>query len=47
MGMPAMEIRYTLTLKDLIALNVHLTRKSGLGRVRYLVGWFGPQPSVR
>jgi hypothetical protein len=37
-----MEIRYTLTLKDLIALNVHLTRKSGLGRVRYLVGWFGP-----
>jgi hypothetical protein len=37
-----MEVRYTLKLKDFVAMNLYLTRKSGAGRTRYLVAWLGP-----
>lgn len=36
-----MEVRYTVTLEDFVALNLYLTRKSGAGRARYLLIWLG------
>ena len=36
-----MEVRYTVTLDDLVAFNLYMTRKSGVGRPGYLIFWFG------
>jgi hypothetical protein len=35
------EVRYTVTLEDFVALNLYLTRKSGVGRAGYLTVWLG------
>lgn len=37
-----MEVRYTLTLKDFVAFNLYITKKSGAGRAGYLIMWLGP-----
>jgi hypothetical protein len=36
-----MKVRYTVTLDDLVALNLYLNKKSGAGRGAYLVTWLG------
>ena len=35
-----MEVRFTVTLEDYIAFNLHSARKSGIGRAGYLFAWF-------
>jgi hypothetical protein len=36
-----MEVRYTVSLNDFVALSLYLNRKSGAGRTGYLVAWLG------
>ncbi len=37
-----MQVRYTVSLDDFVALNLYLTRKSGAGRPGYLMVWLVP-----
>lgn len=34
-----MKVRYTVTLNDFVAWNLHVTKKSGVGRTAHLVTW--------
>ena len=36
-----MQVRYTVSLDDFVALNLYLTRKSGAGRPGFLMVWLG------
>ena len=36
-----MEVRFTVTLEDYIAFNLHTVRKAGSGRTAYLAMWLG------
>ena len=36
-----MNVRYTVTLDDFVALNLYLTRKSGGDRPGFLMAWIG------
>ena len=37
-----MQVRYTVTLADLVAYDLYFNRKSGVGRPGYLIIWLGP-----